>query len=134
MDGHQNEATVDLAQDDGMKWDDDDYTHARGNRMEFSLGSTGSTMGAPPRVHPPGASGLRLEFGSMGSTKAEKLIGTGTCGPFSPMTNEHSLCACLYGKIGSELMGSHLSNSSRIWVKFFSPVLKCELLYSFTRD
>ena len=63
VDGHQNEATVDLA---------------RSDRMEFSLGSTGSTMGAPPRVHPPGASGLRLEFGSMGSTKAEKLIGTGT--------------------------------------------------------
>ena len=42
--------------------------------MDFSLGSTG---GAQPRVHPPGATGLHLEFGSMGSTKAEKLIGTG---------------------------------------------------------
>ena len=94
MDGHQNEATVDLAQDDRML-DGDDYTHAHGNRMEFSLGSTGSTMGAPPRVHPPGASGLRLEFGSMGSTKAEKLIGTGTCSPFPPVTNEHSFCDCV---------------------------------------
>ena len=96
VDGHQNEATVDLAQDDRM-WNDDhdDYTHAHGNRMEFSLGSTASTMGAPPRVHPPGASGLRLEFSSMGSTKAEKLIGTGTCGAFTPMINEHSFCACV---------------------------------------
>ena len=93
VDGHQNEATVDLAQDDRM-WDDDgDDTHAPDNQMGFSLGSTGSTMGAPPRVHPPGASGLRLEFGSMGSTKAEKLIGTGTC---SPVT----FAICVYGKIG----------------------------------
>ena len=113
MDGHQNEATVDLAQDDRM-WNDDDYTHARRNQMEFSLGSTGSTMGAPPRVHPPGASGLRLEFGSMGSTKAEKLIGTGTYGPLTPSINEHSFCDCVCGKFGSESMILRLSNSSRI--------------------
>ncbi len=45
--------------------------------MNMSLAATGSTLGAPPRVHPPGVTGMKLEFGSMGSTKAEKLLGTG---------------------------------------------------------
>ena len=45
-------------------------------RMNFSLGSTGDSL-TPARVHPPGATGLKLEFGSMGSTNAEKIIGTG---------------------------------------------------------
>ncbi len=43
-------------------------------RMNFSMIST---METPVRVHPPGATGLKLEFGSMGSTKAENLLKTG---------------------------------------------------------
>ncbi len=46
--------------------------------LGFSLGSTGSTMGAPPRIHPHGATDLKLSFGSMGSTKPDpNFIGTG---------------------------------------------------------
>ncbi len=49
-----------------------------GGQLGFSLGSTGSTMGAPPRIHPHGATDLKLSFGSMGSTKPDPhFIGTG---------------------------------------------------------